>query len=77
MKGAGDIRFVMFMAVIISTLVLIIPTYTVILILECGMITSWVFASLYAITLGIVFYIRFLGGNWKDMRVIERSVELI
>lgn len=76
-KGAGDTRYVMFMVVAISTLVLIIPTYTVILILEYGMMVSWVFASLYVITLGIVFYIRFLGGKWKDMRVIERSVELI
>jgi len=67
----------MFMVVIISILVLIIPTYTVILILEYGLMSSWVFASLYVITLGIVFYIRFLGGNWQDMRELERSVELI
>lgn len=74
-KGAGDTRFVMFMIVIISTLVLVIPTYLVIVILKYGLLVSWVIASLYIITLGFVFYIRFLGGKWKDMRVIERPSE--
>ena len=74
-KGAGDTRFVMFTIVIISTLVLVIPTYVVIVVLEYGLMASWVLASLYVITLGIVFYFRFLGGKWKEMRVIEKSAQ--
>jgi MATE family multidrug resistance protein len=32
---------------------------------------AWVFATVYVILLGVTFYVRFLGGKWKAMRVIE------
>jgi MATE family multidrug resistance protein len=71
-KGAGDTRYVMIMVAIISLLVLIIPTYLTIIILNWGLMFAWVIASAYVIILGFVFYFRFLGGKWKGMRVIER-----
>ena len=74
-KGAGDTRFVMFMMMIISVFVLIIPTYLAIVIFEYGLMVSWIFASAYVIILSIAFYLRFLGGKWKTMRVIERHVK--
>jgi len=71
-KGAGDTRYVMVVVAIISLLVLIIPTYLTVIILDWGLMFAWVIASAYVIILGFVFYFRFLGGKWKDMRVIER-----
>jgi len=73
-KGAGDTRFVMFMIVIISSLVLAIPTYVAIVILGLGLMASWILVSVYIITLGFVFFFRFLGGKWKTMRVIEEPM---
>lgn len=73
-KGAGDTRFVMFMVVTISTLVLAIPTYPAIVILEYGLMVSWILVTAYVITLDFAFFLRFLGGKWKSMRVIEKSV---
>ncbi len=71
-KGAGDTRYVMIMVAIISLLVLVIPTYLTVIILNWGLMFAWVIASAYVIILGFVFYFRFLGGKWKGMRVIER-----
>jgi MATE family multidrug resistance protein len=35
---------------------------------------SWIVATAYVITLGFVFFLGFLGGKWKSMRVIEKPV---
>ena len=45
--------------------------YLALEILEFGLMVAWVFATIYITSLGVTFYIRFLGGRWKSMRVIE------
>jgi MATE family multidrug resistance protein len=76
-KGAGDTRFVMYMIVVISACVLVVPTYVAISVLDYGLMAGWTVVSAYVITLGFVFYFRFLGGKWKSMRVIEEPVPVI
>jgi MATE family multidrug resistance protein len=71
-KGAGDTRYVMFMTVILSVFVLIIPVYVAVEVMASGLMVAWVFATIYVTSLGVTFYLRFLGGKWKAMRVIER-----
>ncbi len=73
-KGAGDTRFVMIMILIMSALALIIPTYLAVVVLGYGLMVAWVIASVYIIVLGFIFYLRFRGGMWKGMRVIEAPV---
>ena len=70
-KGAGDTRYVMIATVILSVFVLIIPVFVAVEILEWGLMVAWVFATVYVISLGMTFYLRFRGGKWKSMRVIE------
>ena len=70
-KGAGDTRYVMVVTVILSFFVLIIPVYIAVDILKVGLMICWVLATAYATLLGVVFFLRFLGGKWKTMRVIE------
>ncbi|UCE56723.1 MAG: MATE family efflux transporter, partial [Desulfobacterales bacterium] len=72
-KGAGDTRFVMFMTVILSLFVLIVPTYLAIVVFEYGLMISWLLATIYVIILSVAFYFRFLNGKWKTMRVIEHA----
>lgn len=72
-KGAGDTRFVMLVTVILSTFVLVIPTYLAVAVFGYGLMISWFIVSANVMTLGLVFYLRFRGGKWKAMRVIERS----
>jgi len=73
-KGAGDTRYVMFVTVALSIFVLIIPVYLVVEVFEAGLMLAWVLATVYVSLLGVVFYLRFLGGKWKTMRVIEQEV---
>ncbi len=75
-KGAGDTKFVMYMSVILSWMVMVLPTYISIVYLGYGVMTGWLFLTLYVIVLGIGFYMRFLQGKWKTMLVIERSEHL-
>jgi len=75
-KGAGDTRYVMFVSVLLSVFILIVPVYLVIEVLEFGLMSAWVLATAYITLLGVIFYLRFLGGKWKSMRVIEQEVPL-
>lgn len=70
-KGAGDTRFVMYMNVLVSGFVLVIPTYVAVMVLGHGLMTAWTIATAYVSLLGFAFYARFLQGKWKSMRVIE------
>ena len=72
-KGAGDTRFVMFMIIVVSSLVLVVPSYIALVLLQTGIYTAWTIASIYISILGLVFLFRFLGGKWKSMRVIEQT----
>ena len=74
LKGAGDTPYVMIVTVILSLFVLILPTYVVVVRLDWGLMAAWVLASAYIILIGVIFYLRFLGGKWKSMRVIEQVV---
>jgi MATE family multidrug resistance protein len=75
-KGAGDTRYVMLVTVILSVFLFIIPVYLAVVVFELGLMVAWVFATVYITLIGVVFYLRFLGGKWKTMRVIERRGEI-
>jgi MATE family multidrug resistance protein len=73
-KGAGDTRFVMFMLLGLSSLFLVIPTYAAVVLFNQGLTVCWVIATTYIILLGVCFFLRFSGGKWQTMRVIERPL---
>lgn len=73
LKGAGDTRFVMIITVMASLFVLVIPVYITLHVLGGGIFTGWTLASAYIGALGISFLVRFMGGKWKLMRVIEQG----
>lgn len=70
-KGAGDTKYVMYMVLALSLGLLSVPSYLAIVVMKAGIYVSWTIASTYVVALGLAFYLRFLGGKWKDMRVIE------
>jgi multidrug resistance protein, MATE family len=72
-KGAGDTRFVMYAIIILSGLGLVVPAWVVLFLLDLGIYAGWSVLTVYVILLGTVFMVRFLGGRWKGMRVIEES----
>lgn len=70
-KGAGDTRFVMGVSLTLSWLLMVIPSYIALTVFNRGIYTLWTFSTSYIIMLGIAFLLRFSGGKWKSMRVIE------
>jgi MATE family multidrug resistance protein len=73
-KGAGDTKFVMNISVMLSIVGLLVPTYLAVIVFDYGLMVSWTLATSYVILLGITFFLRFLNGKWKNMRVIESGV---
>ena len=71
LKGAGDTAFIMLTICITGPIVLIVPTYLIIEIFHLGLNAAWISGVAYVLCLGIVYYLRFKGGKWESMRVIE------
>jgi MATE family multidrug resistance protein len=72
-KGAGDTRFVMYAIIVFSVFGLVIPTGIILFVFDFGIYAGWAVLTAYVVVLGFVFMLRFLGGKWKSMRVIEES----
>ena len=72
-KGAGDTRFVMTVMAVLSLLGLAAPTYLAVVVFKWGLMGTWVIVTVHITLLGLVFFLRFLGGKWKSMRVIESA----
>ena len=71
-KGAGDTRYIMLVIIFDSIFVLIIPCYVALVVFNAHIYVGWVFASAFIVIMGLAFLFRFLNGNWKSMRVIEK-----
>lgn len=70
-RGAGDTRFALIFSAATGWLLLLVPTYVAQHVLGQGLLISWTIVTAFAIVLGIGFWLRFLGGRWRTMRVIE------
>jgi multidrug resistance protein, MATE family len=71
LRGAGDTSFIMKTFAVLTPVCLILPVWLGIRFLGMGVYGAWGFAALFVCVLAISFSIRFLGGKWKQMRVIE------
>lgn len=69
LKGAGDTRFVSLAALLLPWPLMVLPSWYVSS-WDNGVYWSWAGASVFIILQAIVFSFRFLGGRWKEMRVI-------
>ena len=76
LKGAGDTRFVMIFTILLSWLVMVLPSYLDVR-LGGGVYAVWTFTTAYVCIIAIVFLLRFLSGKWKSMRVIEHAAPSI
>ena len=74
LKGAGDTRFVMWVSIVLNWLIMVIPSWAAITFLQgrTALYAAWVALTGYVCALAILFFLRFLAGKWKTMRVIEK-----
>ncbi len=70
LKGAGDTKFVSIAALLLPWPLMVFPAYYV---QDWGgaVYWAWAGASVFMIVQAIVFFLRFLGGKWKKMSVID------
>lgn len=73
LRGAGDTRFVLWVSAVLSLAVMVIPGFLVSEVFHGGVYALWWTMTVYVILVGSVFLLRFRGGKWKEMRVIETT----
>jgi MATE family multidrug resistance protein len=74
LKGAGDTRFVMWISLVLNWLIMVIPSWAAITFLlgSARLYVAWLALTGYVCALAVLFFLRFLAGKWKTMRVIEK-----
>ncbi len=70
LKGAGDTRFIFITSLTLAAL-LTVFTWFGLEQLGLGIYYGWTVLMLWVVAIGTTFWLRFLQGRWRDMRVIE------
>lgn len=73
LKGAGDIRFVMWSLVVCSFTCMVGPIMILVHYTDLGFHGPWICLAGYVLVLTILAHHRFKGGAWKRMSVIEKN----
>ena len=73
LKGAGDTRFTMYTIIVLSLILLILPTFIALELMGWGLEAAWAIGVVYIIGLAVAFTLRYRAGKWRTMRVIEQS----
>ena len=70
-KGAGDTRFVLKASIVMASL-LVGLSWLTIEVWQVGIYVCWTVVTGWICMMGVVFWLRFLQGSWRSMRVIEQ-----
>lgn len=73
LKGAGDTLFVMGSVSVLAVVGIIIPGIAVVEWLESGVEALWMVFTVYVFMLCAIGYLRYRGGRWEHMRVVETA----
>ena len=71
LRGAGDTTFILIITGILSWAVMVLPVYLGLTYFSWGVIESFACVMAYILAVTLAFYLRYRGGKWKTMRVIE------
>ncbi|MEM9352043.1 MAG: MATE family efflux transporter [Planctomycetota bacterium] len=73
LKGAGDTRFISAVSLVLASC-MAAATWIAVEPLGRGIYTCWTLIAAWVWLQGFVFLLRFLGGKWRSMRVVEPEV---
>ena len=73
LKGAGDVKFVMWSMVCCSVICMVLPITLLVNYTDLGFHGPWICLTGYVAVLTAISWIRFRGGAWTRMRVIEKQ----
>lgn len=71
LRGSGDTRFVLVSSAFLHWFMLVIPTWFFLHRLHLGAVQLWCWFIAFAVTVSLVFFLRFRGGRWKLIRVVD------
>ena len=71
LKGAGDTRFVAWVAILSNWLVLVLPTALLLYLWGGHLFLSWLFFIGNALLISLFYILRFKAEKWKNLRVID------
>ena len=71
--GSGDTRYVLLAILCLPAFVLVMSTYVVLVHLDGDTYAAWGTATACMMVTAIAFLLRFLGGRWKSMRMMEAA----
>jgi MATE family multidrug resistance protein len=72
LRGAGDTRFVTVVSIVLAWPVMVLPTWLAWR-QGWGLEVAWSAATAYIASMAAVFVLRFRGGKWRTMKVIEAA----
>jgi MATE family multidrug resistance protein len=72
-KGAGDTRFVLRIAMLLSPMP-VVASWLGIRLFHAGLVWCWSAITLGACLVGVIYLTRFLQGKWRHMRIIEPAL---
>ncbi|MCA9247675.1 MAG: MATE family efflux transporter [Planctomycetales bacterium] len=73
-KGAGDTRFILGVTLLMSP-VPIALAWAGINYFDAGLLWCWTVLTGWICTAAVIYLVRFLGGRWREMRVIEPDLD--
>jgi MATE family multidrug resistance protein len=73
LRGAGDTVFVSLVSLVLAWPVMVVPSWLAWK-YDWGLYWAWAAATAYICLQALCFLVRFRGGKWKSMRVIEPAV---
>lgn len=71
LKGAGDTRFVLWFSSLLSWGVMVPGVLVIVMKLGGGLLHMWIWALFYVALLAAGYLMRFRGGRWRSIEVIE------
>jgi MATE family multidrug resistance protein len=74
LKGAGDTRFVLYSSTVCAAAAVAV-TWVGLSRGMFGLLGSWAVVTAWVSMLGISYFMRFIGGRWREMRIIEPEIE--
>jgi MATE family multidrug resistance protein len=72
LKGAGDTTFILLVSLVMGV-VLAVVSYIAVVMLSAQVFACWQIITAWVCVGGVVYVCRFLGGKWRNMRVIEQN----
>lgn len=72
LRGAGDTRAVMFIAISFSWGVMVPGVLLLIFVFKASVVAVWVFLSIYVVFESMMMLWRFRSGNWRKIEMVKR-----